>query len=115
MFILMLREIYAKFKHYRLDGNVNMGNETLNLLLTAKPKNFSPLTVRSPVKVSGTFLNPIVSVAKTPIAARVIGSVLAFINPLAAVIPFLDPGAKTEANDAACLETLNNLKKSHAK
>jgi len=103
-----------------LDGNVNMGEEKLNLRMTAQPKNFSPFTVRSPIEVNGTFLNPTVSPTKTPIAARVVGGVLlAFINPFAAILPFLDPGSSADSKDATCGETLNmlknNLKKSQVK
>ena len=102
-----------------LDGNVDMGEEKLKLRITAKPKNFSPFTVRSPIEITGTFLNPNVSLSKAPIAARVVGGVLlAFVNPLAAIIPFLDPGEGDESKNSACNETLNALKsniKTHPK
>jgi len=43
---------------------------------------------------------------------------LAFVNPLAAIIPFLDPGEGDESKNSACNETLNALKsniKTHPK
>ena len=77
-----------------LDGNVNIGKETLDLSMAAKPKNVSPFTVRSPIHVKGTFKNPDISIEKTPIVARVLGSIaLAFIAPPAAILPFLDAGS----------------------
>lgn len=95
-----------------VDGNVDMGEEKLDLQVAAKPKNFSPFTVRSPLKVTGTFLNPKVSAEAAPIAARVVGGVLlAFVNPLAAVLPFLDPGSTPDKEKRAdCAQTLAELK-----
>jgi AsmA family protein len=92
-----------------IDGNVNIAKETLDLRLAAKPKNISPFTVRSPIYVKGTFKNPDVSIEKTPIVARVLGSIaLAFINPLAAIVPFLDVGSGEES---PCSQSLAEFKK----
>jgi AsmA protein len=77
-----------------ISGTVNLAKETLDLTLAAKPKNVSPFTVRSPIHVKGSFKHPDVSVEKTPIVARVLGSIaLAFVNPLAAILPFIDTGS----------------------
>ncbi|HYN55010.1 MAG TPA: AsmA family protein [Methylotenera sp.] len=96
-----------------LDGDINMGKEQFDLRMMAEPKNFSPFTVRSPIHLTGTFLNPNVAPDTAPIGARVAGGILlALINPLAAIIPFLDPGkAKDNPNDAMCYTTLRNIKK----
>lgn len=81
-----------------IDGSIDLGQEQLDLLLAAKPKNFSPLTVRSPIKVQGSFVNPKVRPEAVPIAARLLGSVaLAFVNPLAAILPYLDTGSSSHA------------------
>ncbi|MCB5184031.1 AsmA family protein [Methylobacillus gramineus] len=91
-----------------INGNIDMGEEKLDLLLAAKPKNFSPLTVRSPIKVQGTFLQPKVSPETVPIAARLLGSVaLAFINPLAAILPYLDTGSTS--NSYSCSQALSHF------
>lgn len=96
-----------------LDGNINMGEEKLDLRMTAEPKNFSPFTVRSPLEITGTFLNPKVSPDVAPIGARVVGGILlGLINPLAALLPFLDPGKlKDTQRDETCNETLAQLNK----
>jgi hypothetical protein len=87
-----------------------MGDEKLDLRMTAEPKNFSPFTVRSPIDITGTFLNPKVSPKKAPIAARVVGGILlTFVNPLAAILPFLDPG-KLSDSEVSCEDTLQHLK-----
>lgn len=92
-------------------GNVDLGQEQLNLQLQARPKNFSPLTVRAPILVTGSFVAPQVKVSPGPIAARVVGGVLlALINPFAAILPFLDPGSAAEASDQGCQQTLQQLK-----
>lgn len=97
-----------------VDGKVNMGDEKLDLLVSAEPKNFSPFTVRSPIQVTGTFLKPKAAPEKGPIAARVGGGVLlALVNPLAAIIPFLDPGSSAATDKRAdCNQTLSELKQS---
>jgi uncharacterized protein involved in outer membrane biogenesis len=91
------------------DGNINMGKEKLDLRFIAKPKNKSPFTVRSPILVTGTFAKPKVTVEATPIAARVLGGIaLAFINPLASILPFLDPGSESHASCGQALAEFNS-------
>jgi len=52
--------------------------------------------------VKGTFSNPAVSVELDKIGAKVgAAALLSLLNPLAAVIPFVDPGASDEAKRAA--------------
>ncbi|WP_245652674.1 AsmA family protein [Methylophilus rhizosphaerae] len=94
-----------------VSGDVNLGQEQLNLKLQASPKNFSPLTIRSPILVTGPFVDPKVSVSPGPIAARVAGGVLlALLNPFAAILPFLDPGDAAAVSDEGCQHTLQQLK-----
>ena len=94
-----------------IDGDVKLGEEKLNLRMTAEPKNFSPFTVRSPIELTGTFLHPNLTPKAQPIAARVVGSaLLAFINPFAAIIPFLDPGKGDASKTPTCNDTLNTIK-----
>ena len=40
------------------DGKINLGPETLDLLIDAKPKNNSLLSVAVPIRVGGTLMNP---------------------------------------------------------
>ncbi len=94
-----------------IDGTIDMASENLKLRLAAKPKNFSPFTVRSPILVSGPFNEPKVTPEKGPIAARLAGGLaLAFVNPLAAILPFLDPGNGDEkAAGHSCHRSLSDL------
>jgi AsmA family protein len=91
------------------DGSVSLAQESLNLRLTAKPKNVSPLTVRSPIRVRGSLDDPEVAPESGPIAARVLGGIaLGFINPLAAILPFIDPGG---ASGSPCAQAMAALKR----
>lgn len=75
-----------------VDGDVSLAQERLKLTITAKPKDFSPLTVRAPVHVTGSFADPdIAPDAKTIGIKAVAAALLAAINPLAALIPLMDP------------------------
>ena len=96
-----------------IDGQIDMATENLNLRLAAKPKNFSPLTLRSPIRVTGSFQHPKASPEAGPIAAKVLGSVaLAFLNPLAAILPLIDPGESGDGNaEASCARSLQELQK----
>jgi len=91
-----------------LDGKVNLQQEQLDLRLVAKPENASFFTARSPILITGTFVDPKVRPKAAPIAARVIGGIaLAFVNPLAAIIPFLDPGTGDQSPCADALAKFN--------
>ena len=85
----------------RLDGQINLGNEALDLRLVAKPKDFSPLSLRSPVHVRGNLGQPRLSVEAGPIAARVVGAlVLGAVAPLLAWIPLVDAGESGDSKGA---------------
>ncbi|HJW24801.1 MAG TPA: AsmA family protein [Rhodocyclaceae bacterium] len=89
------------------DGKVDLAKESLDLRLTAKPKNVSPFTVRSPIRVEGPLDAPKAAPESGPIAARVLGGLaLAFVNPLAAILPFVDPGDDAGSPCAQALATL---------
>lgn len=90
-------------------GAIDLGRERLDLRIVARPKNASPLTLRSPINIRGSFADPAVIPDPAPIAARVLGGLaLAVINPLAAIIPFVDPG---EGQGSPCRRSLEELKR----
>ena len=77
-----------------VNGSVSLASEQLDLRLIVSPKDFSPLALRSPILVRGTFAAPRVSLEAAPIGRKVAASVLlGLINPLAALIPLIDPGS----------------------
>lgn len=75
-----------------VSGSVSLDDEKLGLLLAAKPKDFSPLTVRAPVHIEGTFVDPKVRPDAKSIGLKLAAAAaLAAITPLAALIPLMDP------------------------
>ena len=84
-----------------IDGSLSLRDESLDLRAVVSPKNFSPLTLRTPVHLKGTFGKPAVSLELGKLAGKVgAAALLALLNPLAAIIPFVDPGSKGEASKA---------------
>jgi uncharacterized protein involved in outer membrane biogenesis len=84
------------------EGTLSLANEALDLRLLVSPKDFSPLALRTPVHVRGSFADPAISVEKGPLARRVgAAALLALLNPLAAVIPFFDTGSDDDAKRGA--------------
>ena len=77
-----------------LDGTVSLKDETLDLRLVAKPKDFSPLTLRAPVRVQGTLADPRVALEGKRLGGRAIAAVAlgTLATPAAALLAFVDPG-----------------------
>jgi AsmA protein len=74
-------------------GSIDLGEEKLDLTLNQKTKNTSPLALRSPIYVRGSFAAPNVQVDKGQVALRGLGAVaLGLVNPLLALVPLIDAG-----------------------
>ncbi|MEP7157741.1 MAG: AsmA family protein, partial [Betaproteobacteria bacterium] len=85
-----------------VDGTISLGAEALDLRAVVTPKDFSPLTLRTPLQVRGTFGNPQVAVDKGALTRKVGSAVLlGLLNPLAALIPLADRGDKATARKRA--------------
>jgi AsmA family protein len=92
------------------DGSVSLKDETLDLRVVVTPKDFSPLSLRTPLFVKGAFKDPRISVEKGPLARKLGGAVLlALLNPLAALVPLLDTGG-SEASADNCAELLQRAR-----
>ncbi len=88
-------------------GTISLADETLNLKITPLPKDFSPLTLRGPLQVNGTFGNPKFGLDKGRLALRAGAAVLlGLLNPLAAIIPLIETGP---GKDAPCADLVNQL------
>lgn len=76
-----------------LDGRVNLATETLDLRVVARPKDFSPLTLRAPVRVQGSLADPRVALEGRRLAGRAVAALaLGSLAPPAALLAFVDPG-----------------------
>ncbi|MEO8525896.1 MAG: AsmA family protein [Caldimonas sp.] len=83
-----------------IDGTVSLKSEVMDLRAVVSPKDFSPMTLRTPIHVRGTLGNPSVALEPGKLAGKAGAAVLlALLNPLAAIIPFIDPGARKAARD----------------
>ena len=85
-----------------IDGSLSMVSEQLDLRAVVSPKDKSPLALRSPLRVRGSFANPQVQLEKGAIGGKIAASVLlGLINPLAALLPLIDLGNAEEAGRGA--------------
>jgi AsmA family protein len=87
------------------EGQIDMGEETLDLRLTPLPKDFSPLSLRSPIGIQGTFKNP--SAFPDPADIGVEGTVKKVINailtPIVGLAPPIDEGVGEDSDCAALI------------
>lgn len=74
-------------------GSIDLGEEKLDLTLNQNTKYTSPVALRSPIYVRGSFARPDVAVDKGRVAARALGAIaLGIVNPFLALIPLIDAG-----------------------
>ena len=74
-----------------VDGDLSLATESLDLRMTAHPHDTSPLALRTPVKVTGTFNDPHIRPEAGPLVKRgAAAAVLSLVNPLAALLALVD-------------------------
>jgi uncharacterized protein involved in outer membrane biogenesis len=84
-----------KDSRIELDGGVSLATEQLALRAVTEPKDFTPLSLRSPILVQGTLGDPHVKLEAKKIGGRAAAAVaLGLITPPAALLAFIDPGEK---------------------
>ncbi len=84
-----------------VDGSISLRDEGLDLRAVVSPKDFSPLALRTPIHLRGTLGKPAVSLELGKLAGKAgAAGLLALLNPLAAILPFIDTGSKDEAKKA---------------
>lgn len=87
-------------------GNVNLRDETVDLRLAGKSKKFRLVHLDAPITVKGRLEAPKVGVDAGKAAGQltIAGLLGAAVNPLAAILPFVDLGL---AKDADCSSLLS--------
>ncbi|MEO6918019.1 MAG: AsmA family protein [Collimonas sp.] len=86
-----------------VQGQVNLAQETLALLVKPESKGMRIFSLRSPLHVTGSFKNPDVGVDKGVLALKAGGAIaLGVLAPVAAVIPLINVTPAPE-NDCAAL------------
>jgi uncharacterized protein involved in outer membrane biogenesis len=95
------------------DGNISLRDEQYDLHLKTKSKRPSPLALRGPIAILGTFKQPKVTPEIGPLAARLGASIAlgALAWPLA-LLPLIDPG---RGKDSACGELIAEAQQRVAK
>jgi len=85
-----------------VDGTVSLKSEGMDLRAVVSPKDFSPLTLRTPIHVRGTLGKPAVSVEPGKLVGKAGAAALlaTLLNPLLAIVPFIDPGGREAAREA---------------
>lgn len=85
-------------------GQISLANETLDILLFPQPKDGGILSLRSPLKISGTFAAPAAGPDKLALASRAgLTLALGLINPLLALAATVETGP---GKDADCSRVL---------
>ncbi len=96
-------------------GSISLADETLDILLKPEPKDHSILSLRSPLRIGGTFGKPTAGPEKTALAGRVgLALLLGAINPLLALAATVETGPGENA-DCAGILTLAGHPKAAAK
>lgn len=87
-----------------LTGNVNLGNEKMDLTLRPDSKGLRIFSLRAPIYVGGTLKHPDVSIDKGVLAMRAGGALaLAALAPVAALLPLINTGPGETTGCAALL------------
>ena len=82
-------------------GGFNLANETFDMRIEPKPKRPGILSLRTPVRVFGSFKDPDFSLEKGPLLARAGGAIaLAIVAPITAVLPLIETGPGENTNCA---------------
>ena len=96
----------------KIDGGISLADERLGLVLKTEPKDVSPISLRSPVYIEGSFANPEVRLDKTGIGLRVVAAAaLAAVTPAAALLALVDFG---EPEKKACEDAIVRAQGSEA-
>ena len=92
-------------------GQISLANETLDMVLKPEPKDKSILSLRSPLKIGGTFAAPTAGPDKTALAGRAgLAIALGVINPLLGLLATIETGPGKDADCSAALGVAANPK-----
>lgn len=90
-------------------GEVSLANETLDIRFRPQPKDVSILSLRSPLRIGGTFAAPTATPDKAALAGRAgIALALGLVNPLLALAATVETGP---GEDVDCSKVLSQVGK----
>ncbi|MHB8848693.1 MAG: AsmA family protein [Burkholderiales bacterium] len=91
------------------NGDIDMKQESLHIDLKPHTKVLSPVALRTPIYIRGTFAKPDITVNKTDLALQGAGAVvLGAINPLLAIIPLIETGPGKDSECGKLIEQAQN-------
>jgi len=87
-----------------VSGKINLGQEQIDLTVKPKSKGLRLFSLRAPIYVRGSFLQPQVSIDKGVMAMKAAGAIaLTALTPFAALIPVTNTGSSKSSNCANLL------------
>lgn len=90
-------------------GTISLRDETLDISISGEPKEARLIRLAAPISIEGHLRAPRVGVEAEDAADQGLAAILATLAaPLAAVLPFIDPGLAEDANCAALLAGRND-------
>ena len=93
-------------------GQINLANETLDILLKPEPKDVSILSLRSPLKIGGTFAAPTAGPDKVALGARAgLAIALGVVNPFLALLATIETGPGQDADCTGALAIASKTSK----
>ncbi|UXH76262.1 AsmA family protein [Roseateles amylovorans] len=101
----------------RVEGDISLATERLMLTANVQPKDVSPLTLRTPLKLQGTLSDPNVSLEKTPLLKKLVPAAVlgVAVAPLAALLPLVDLGEEPDEQSRQALSECNATLRGRAK
>jgi uncharacterized protein involved in outer membrane biogenesis len=95
-----------------VDGSASLATEKLQLQAHAQPKDWSPLSLRTPLHIDGTLGAPTLSLDKPKLLQRALpAALLALVSPLVALLPLMDVGANPGPSAAGCQALVQRFKR----
>ena len=99
----------------RVEGQIDLGSEKLDLRVIANPKDFSLLALRGPIIVSGTFADPSVRADLANAILRTGAAVvLGVIAGPAAALPYIQIGSGDAFNCGKTVDAINRFVRSES-
>ena len=98
------------------EGQISLAEETIKMKLSPQPKDFSIMSLRTPVHIAGTFKEPTIYPDKM-LAIRAGAAVLLGVlaTPLASLIPLIETGPGEDNNCRALIASVKQPQPAHKK
>jgi uncharacterized protein involved in outer membrane biogenesis len=83
-----------------ITGQVSLRDESLDLHVVTRPKDWSLVSLRTPITVTGTMADPTVGIEPQRLIGRVLGALAlgAVAGPVAAILPLIEQGSQEGAD-----------------